>query len=83
MLQGEHSAILSNFIKLPFGIKTFVLSIFETGFTVYAKYKFSADQPAHPCSLISTFVLTQGSHRLEKYLNLGGFLKKSLKIKPA
>ena len=38
MLQGEHSAILSTFIKLPFAIKTFVLSIFEwllyTGLTV-------------------------------------------------
>ena len=38
MLQGEHSAILVTFIKLPFVIKTFVLSIFEwpfyTGFTV-------------------------------------------------
>ena len=38
MLQGEHSAFLSTFIKLPFVIKTFVLSIFEwpfyTGFTV-------------------------------------------------
>ena len=36
MLQGEHSAILLTFIKLPFVIK--VLSIFEwplyTGFTV-------------------------------------------------
>ena len=34
----EHSSILSTFIKLPFGIKIFVLSIFErpfyTGFTV-------------------------------------------------
>ena len=34
----EHSAILSTFIKLPFAIKTFFLSIFEwplkTGFTV-------------------------------------------------
>ena len=29
MLQGEHSAILSTFIKLPFVIETFVLSIFE------------------------------------------------------
>ena len=28
MLQGEHSAILLTFIKLPFSIKTFVLSIF-------------------------------------------------------
>ena len=41
MLQGEHSAILSTFIKLPFVIKIFVLSIFEwpshTGFTVYEK----------------------------------------------
>ena len=39
MFQGEHSAILSTFIKLPFAIKTFVLSIFEwplkTGFTVF------------------------------------------------
>ena len=39
MLQGEHSAILLTFIKLPFVIKIFVLSIFEllfyTGFTVW------------------------------------------------
>ena len=38
MLQWEHSAILSTFIKLPFVIKIFVLSIFErplkTGFIV-------------------------------------------------
>ena len=38
MLQREHSAILSTFIKLLFVIKIFVLSIFEwplkTGFTV-------------------------------------------------
>ena len=38
MLQGEHSAILLTFIKPPFVIKIFVLSIFEwplyTGFTV-------------------------------------------------
>ena len=38
MLQEEHSAILSTFIKLPFVIKIFVLSTFEwsfyTGFTV-------------------------------------------------
>ena len=39
MLQGEHSAILLAFIKLPFVIKNFVLSIFEwlfyTGITVH------------------------------------------------
>ena len=39
MLPLEHSAILLTFIKLPFVIKIFVLSIFEcplkTGFTVY------------------------------------------------
>ena len=38
MLQWGHSAILLTFIKLPFVIKIFVLSIFEwpfyTGFTV-------------------------------------------------
>ena len=39
MLQGEHSAIIFTFIKLPFVKKTFALSIFEwpfyTGFTVH------------------------------------------------
>ena len=39
MLQGEHSAILLTFIKLPFSIKTLVLSIFKwplkTGFTEF------------------------------------------------
>ena len=38
ILQGEHSAILSTFIKLPFGIYSFGLSIFKwplkTGSTV-------------------------------------------------
>ena len=38
MLPLEHSAILLTFIKLPFAIRTFILSIFEwplkTGFTV-------------------------------------------------
>ena len=39
VLGGEHSAILLTFIKLPFVIKIFVLSIFEwpfyTGFTIH------------------------------------------------
>ena len=43
MLPLEHSAILLSFIKLPFVIKMFVLSIFEwpfyTGFTVIEKSK--------------------------------------------
>ena len=41
MLQGEHSAILSTFIKVTFVIKILVLSTFEwpfyTGFTVCIK----------------------------------------------
>ena len=44
MLQGEHSAILSTFIKLPSVIKIFVLSIFEwplkTGFTAHQQFAF-------------------------------------------
>ena len=44
MPQGEHSAILSTFIKLPIVINIFVLSFFEwpfyTGFTVIV-YLFS------------------------------------------
>ena len=42
MLQGEHSAILPTFIKLPFVMKIFVLSFFQwllkTGFTVLTTY---------------------------------------------
>ena len=42
MLQGEHFAILSTFIRLPFVIKIFVLSIFEwpfcTSFTVSSTF---------------------------------------------
>ena len=42
MLQGEHSALLLTFIKLPSVIKIFVLSFFEwplkTGFTVFQRY---------------------------------------------
>ena len=41
MLQGEHSAILSTFIKLPFVVKAFVLYNFKwplkTGFIVHTK----------------------------------------------
>ena len=44
MFQGEHSAILFAFIKLPFVIKIFVLSIFEwtfyIGFTVRRRLSF-------------------------------------------
>ena len=43
MLPLEHSAILLTFIKLPFVIKTFALSVFEwplkTRFTVVCVYK--------------------------------------------
>ena len=53
MLQREHSAILLTFIKLPFVIKIFVLSIFEwlfyTGFTVVingVKISVKSDQMA-------------------------------------
>ena len=42
MLQAEHSAILSTFIKLQFVMNIFVLSIFEwplkTGITVLTKF---------------------------------------------
>ena len=42
ILKREHSAILSTFIKLPFVINIFVLSIFEwplkTGFTVFISF---------------------------------------------
>ena len=55
MLQGEHSAILSTVIRLPFVIKIFVLSIFEwlfyTSFTVYELVIIS-----QPSGAISLFI---------------------------
>ena len=33
--------------------------------------------------VLTVFILAQGSHRLEKYLNIEGFLEKSLKIQYA
>ena len=51
MLQGEHSAKLSTFIKLPFVINIFVLSIFEwplkTVFTVIKNVKASGQYSVH------------------------------------
>ena len=38
MLQGEHSAILSTFIKLPFVLSVVVLSILSGSFTVLTTY---------------------------------------------
>ena len=58
MLQGEHSAILLTFIKLPFVVKTFVLSIFgwplKTGFTVFDNLP--------PCSSAPSGAICQGEH---------------------
>ena len=53
MLQGEHSAILLTFVKLPFVIRIFVLFIFEwsleTGFTVHVHvHLFSVQCPEAP-----------------------------------
>ena len=56
MLQGEHSAILSTFFKLPFVIKIFVLSIFEwpfyTGFTVISYCIGKQEKLSHGCTHI-------------------------------
>ena len=59
MLQGEHSAILSAFIKLLFVKKIFVLSIFEwpfyTGFTVECyKFLYSISKCVLPGSITIT-----------------------------
>ena len=60
MRQGEHSAILSTFIKLAFVIKIFVLSIFEWLFTQVLLYH------SHSYSLMEEHVAVHfyPSHRL-------------------
>ena len=56
MLQREHSAILLTFIKIPFVIKIFVLSIFEwpfyRGFTVILKFE---QYIAYGCLIVMLF----------------------------
>ena len=49
MLQGEHSAILSTFIKLPFSIKTFVLSILSGPLRLVAWDRFYCIYSTHYC----------------------------------
>ena len=69
MLQGEHSAILSTFIKLRFVIKIFVLSIFEwplkKDFTVCAlPFSLLYNGPRRGMCHIDTFlVLIRYHHR--------------------
>ena len=73
MLQGEHSAILSTFIKLPFSIKTFVLSIcklpLKTGFTVFLSLKvvIILENSADPDEMQLYVSFYLGLHCLSKY----------------
>ena len=59
MLQMEHSALLSTFIRLPIVIKIFVLAIFEwafyTGFTV-CLYEPCDDKTCFCCRQISNCI---------------------------
>ena len=47
ILQGEHSAILLSFIKLPFVNKIFVLSIFEWPFYIGFTVKLTHNDVGH------------------------------------
>ena len=49
MLQGEHSAILLTFIKLPIVIKIFVLPIFEWPFYCTSSLAFTKANHSHWC----------------------------------
>ena len=68
MLQREHSAILSTFIKLPFVIKIFVLTFFEwllkTGFTVFG----------------GSAVGMTNTLKIDQCLKMEGVLERSLKL---
>ena len=89
----EHSAILSTFIKLPFVVKTFVLSIFEWPLNrENVKKKSSCQNTVFCCTLSGSPLFARvpvygfparGSNMLEKYLNIEGLLEESLKIKSA
>ena len=59
MLQGEHSAILSTFIKLPFVINVFVLSIFEWLFYIGLLYFCFEYQYVNHCHSSMSITVTQ------------------------
>ena len=63
MLHGEHSAILSTFITLPFVIKILVLSIFEwplkTGFTVLSNKHPVSKRGANTVLQCSSILISQ------------------------
>ena len=74
MLQGEHSAILSTFIKLPFVTMIFVLSIFEwlfyTGFTVpYLFRSGSSEYSPITLSIYNVFTYELTEKKVRKKLN--------------
>ena len=66
MIQGEHSAILLTCIKLPFSIKTYVLSICKWPLIVYQKTNFA----------ISTLIFVRIKICNGKHEALYSFLKK-------
>ena len=57
MLQGEHSAILLTFIKLPFVIKIFVLLIFQWPFYT----RFTVHVPVNEILVFITLLSNEGS----------------------
>ena len=67
MLQGEHSAILSTFIKLPSVIKIFVLSIFKwplkTVFTILLEIPCHGSITVLPAKIDSDFMICLQSYR--------------------
>ena len=72
MLHGEHSAILLTFIKLPYVIKIFVLSIFEwpfyTGFTVLEIFLYTGrnlDGIHYAMTFLETWQKKQHGNELE------------------
>ena len=57
----KHSAILLTFIKLPFSIKTFVLSIFKwplkTGFTVHLNFHLCLEENTFTHTIVDLTVI--------------------------
>ena len=70
MLQGEHSAILLTFIKLPFVFESFVLSIFElpfyTGITVCP---ITSALSRYLLNIWSDYILHDKVEKVQKYIS--------------
>ena len=71
MLQGEHSAILSTFIKLPFVIQIFVLPFLSDHFTqILLSYLLTKTGPPYVLPHMNLMMVLEGGLSLRRFVSV-------------